>query len=242
MNDARAERTEDDSETYRGLSRDAVPERERQIDIVVTLVEAAEADGPVLDLCCGEGLMTEALHRRLPAAALLAYDGSQSMLNEVQGRIGGGALSTRVIDLADRGWRAFDPPLRAVVSSLAIHHLDGAQKQALFKDLYDALAPGGVFVLADIVQPASAAGTAIAGKLWDEETERRALALDGNRRGFEIFRETGWNSFAAGAFDAIDKPSTIQEQMNWLSHAGFAKVDLHWMLAGQMILSGWKAP
>jgi hypothetical protein len=31
-----------------------VPERERQIAIITGLVVAAEAEGDVLDLCCGE--------------------------------------------------------------------------------------------------------------------------------------------------------------------------------------------
>lgn len=39
------------------------------------------------------------------------------------------------------------------MSALAVHHLDGAQKRALFASLRDLLAPGGRFALADVVVP-----------------------------------------------------------------------------------------
>lgn len=230
--------SEAESATYRDLSRYAVPQRERQIAIVVERVAAAAATGDVLDICCGEGLLTAALLARLPGVRVHAYDGSPSMLDATRQTAGDASrLTTRKIDLAQRDWRRFDPPLRAAVSSLAIHHLDGAGKRALFADLHAALAPGGVFVLADVVQPAGAAGAAIAANLWDEEVKRRALDLDGNLGGFEAFRRADWNHFRHVVLDPIDQPSTVAEHLDWLRDAGFAEADLHWMTAGQMILS-----
>src|SRR3546814_8450769 len=72
-------------------------------------------------------------------------------------------------------------------------HLDADGKRRLFADLHAALAPGGVFVLADVVQPAGDAGSAIAAELWDQEVRDRALALDGDLAGFEAFRRADWN-------------------------------------------------
>lgn len=40
-----------------------------------------------------------------------------------------------------------------VVSALAVHHLDGAGKADLFRRLAGQLAPGGRFVLGDVVVP-----------------------------------------------------------------------------------------
>lgn len=233
--------TEAESATYGDLSHYAVPERERQIAIVETLVRAAEIGGDVLDLCCGEGLLTEALLRALPGVTVHAYDGSASMLEAARRRAGAAdRLRTRVIDLAARDWRRLDRPLRAVVSSLAIHHLDDAGKRALFADLHAALAPGGMFVLADVIRPATAIGHEIAARMWDEEVERRALALDGTKEGYEAFRRADWNHFRHSLPDPIDQPSTVAEHLTWLREVGFCNVDLHWMIAGQMLLSGWK--
>ena len=231
---------EAESATYCRLARYAVPERERQTAIVVALVHAADA-GDVLDLCCGEGFLTEALLCALPDATLHAYDGSKDMLATTEARTGAsGRLVTRAIDLTARDWRRFERPLRAVVSSLAVHHLDGAAKRVLFADLHAALAPGGVFVLADVVRPATPVGHEIAAGLWDEEVERRSYAIDGNLAGLEAFRRADWNHFRHTEPDPIDKPSTVVEHLDWLRAAGFGDVDLHWMTAGHVILSGWK--
>ena len=40
-----------------------------------------------------------------------------------------------------------------VASALCVHHLDGAEKADLFRRVRDSLAPGGRFVLADLVLP-----------------------------------------------------------------------------------------
>ena len=241
MNERGASWSEAESGTYRDLSRYVVPERERQAWIIKVLVRAVQAGGDILDLCCGEGLLTEALLHALPEATVHAYDGSESMLAAPRERVRArGRLVTRRIDLGAADWRRFDRPLRAVVSSLAIHHLDDAGKRGLFADLHAALVPGGVFVLADIIRPATRVGHAIAAELWDEEVRRRALALDGTLDGFDAFRRADWNHFRHEELDPIDKPSTLSEQLDWLRSAGFVDVDVHWMTAGQVMLSGWR--
>jgi SAM-dependent methyltransferase len=55
-----------------------------------------------------------------------------------------------VADLADP---LPDGPFDLVVSALAVHHLDGAQKRALFASIGDHLTAGGRFALADVVVP-----------------------------------------------------------------------------------------
>jgi tRNA (cmo5U34)-methyltransferase len=233
--------SETESETYRALSDVAVPERERQIGIIAALVAASKAEGDVLDLCCGEGLLTRALLEALPEARLLAFDGSPSMLKAtLKACLDDPRLTTRLTDIADHGWRQFDRPLSAVVSSLSVHHLDDAAKKRLFADLFSALRPGGVFVLADVIRPATAIGHEIAARQWDEEVERRSLEMRGDRSGVEAFRNADWNHFRHEKLDPIDKPSLLVEHVDWLRAAGFADVDLHWMVAGQMIVSGWK--
>ncbi len=230
--------TEAESALYRDLSRYAVPQRERQIAILVDRVARGAASGDVLEICCGEGLLTAALLDRLPDARVHAYDGSDSMLAATRARAGDpGRLVTRRIDIAATDWRGFEAPLRAAVSSLAVHHLDGPGKRALFADLHAALAPGGVFALADVIRPETDAGNAIAADLWDEETRRRSQEIDGDLGGFEAFRRADWNHFRHAVLDPMDQPSTLVEHLDWLRDAGFVGVDLHWMTAGQMILS-----
>ena len=233
--------TEEESRLYRSLAQVAVPERERQIEVMVSLVSAAEANGPVLEICCGEGLLTAAIQRALPGVTVHAIDGSASMLAETRSRAPEpDLLVTREVDIAAIDWRCFPKPLRAVVSSLAVHHLDGPGKRRLFADIHAALGAGGVFVLADVIAPATRTGQAIAATMWDQEVRRRSIAIDGGDAAFVGFRDSGWNHFHGEALDPIDKPSRLTEQLDWVRAAGFADVDLHWMMAGHMLLSAWK--
>ena len=52
-------------------------------------------------------------------------------------------------------------PFDLVVSVLAIHHLDGPGKAALFRRVAEVLSPGGRFVLGDAVIPATPGGEVI---------------------------------------------------------------------------------
>jgi tRNA (cmo5U34)-methyltransferase len=239
MNNEQGIWSENESEVYRTISRYAVPERERQIDIVLTLVKSARG-GDVADLCCGEGLLANSVLDAFTDIGVVALDGSESMLEQTRrGSRHPDRLRTLRIDLTATDWRALTG-LRAVVSSLAIHHLDETGKAALFADIYRMLAPGGVFVLADVILPASKAGNAVAGKMWDEEVLRRSRELTGHDEGLDLFRKADWNHFLHGDIDPMDKPSSVAAHFDMLRAAGFADVDIHWMMAGQAVMSGWK--
>lgn len=234
--------SEDTSATFRDLAHYAVPEREAQIDTIVALIPEPDGPATAMDICCGEGRLTAALLERFPTLRVLAYDGSPSMLDTTLANAGAHAdrIERRVIDIADADWRRPSIPLHAVVSSLAVHHLDGPGKRALFADIHAALKPGGVFVLADLVEPATPRGQAVAADAWDAETRRRALDTDGSLDGFERFRAEGWNHYRLAEPDPIDQPSALVDMLDWLRGAGFVDVDVHWMKAGHVILSAAK--
>ncbi|MEO1089263.1 MAG: class I SAM-dependent methyltransferase [Pseudomonadota bacterium] len=234
--------SEAESGTFLDLGRYAVPERERQLALIVELVGAATAGGDVVDLCCGEGLATAALRAALPETVVQALDGSPAMLAATRAAAGDDLnLRTALIELEDDAWRRFDAPLRAVVSSLAVHHLDDGAKRVLFRDLHGALAPGGVFVLADLVAPTTIIGQRMAAAMWDDEVRRRALAMDGDERGFRAFEAADWNLYRQAQPDPVDRPSRLLDQLDWLRDAGFVDIELHWAMAGHVLLSGWKA-
>ena len=231
---------EDNSRSFLDYGRYFVPERERQIGIIGELIPPPPDGALLVELCSGEGLLSRALLERFPACRLLALDGSAAMRERTRATCGAMAdrLAVAAFDLAARDWRAFAEPPHAIVSSLAIHHLDGGEKRALFRDLAAALASGGVLVIADIVRPPDARGLATAAQQWDEAVRARALALDGDLQAFAAFQRLKWNYFRDPDGDPIDKPSSLAEQLVWMAEAGFIGVDCHWLLAGHAIFSG----
>ncbi len=232
---------EADSAVFIDYGQAFTPERERQQEIVCELVADA-APALVVELCCGSGDLAKLLLERLPAARVRALDGSPRMLATT--RQGCAAyvdrLDLQAFDLAASDWRALRPAPEAICSSLAVHHLDGGQKRQLFRDLFGALRKGGIFVLADLVRPASPAGWQIAADDWDLAVATRSQALHGDDRARREFEKLHWNYFRWPDDNGIDHPSTVAEHVLWLTEAGFEAIDLHWLLAGHAILSARK--
>jgi tRNA (cmo5U34)-methyltransferase len=238
--------SEETSAEFIDYGRYYVPEREGQIETVCALVP--EVTGPhgapmhLVELCCGEGLLAEALCARFPSATVHAWDGSAKMLETTANRLARfeGRFETREFDLAAVDWRRFPWPVQAVVSSLAVHHLDGAGKKALFADMAAALAPGGMLIIADLVEPESEAGRAVYARAWDQAVRARSLELDGGLGAWAHFRDDNWNYYADPNPDPVDQPSALHAQLGWLADAGLEAIDVHWLVAGHAIFSGRK--
>jgi ubiquinone/menaquinone biosynthesis C-methylase UbiE len=234
--------SEAESQAFIDFGRYFVPEREQQIEMFCDLIPASEQPFNILELCCGEGLLAGALLERFPSCTVYGFDGSPAMLDRARKQLAsyGERFRTRLFDLADHSWRALDWPVQAVVSSLTIHHLDGGQKQQLFQDMARLLEPGGVLLIADVVEPASRAGAELAAKAWDAAVRQRALAIDGNLDAVAYFEREKWNMYRYPDPDDIDKPSRLLDQLKWLEQAGFADVDVFWMQAGHALFGGRK--
>jgi tRNA (cmo5U34)-methyltransferase len=221
-----------------------VPDREEQIDLMADLVPPAHATGHVVDLCCGEGLLSREILRRHPHVILHGYDGSARMLAKAREMVGEfrDRFDDRLFDLAETDWRAFPWGVRAFVSSLAIHHLDGDGKKSLFASLLGSLLPGGVLIVADLVEPTTTRGRELAAKAWDRTVRQRSVQMRGDLSTFERFQAVNWNYYADPSPSPLDTPSTLAEQIDWLRLAGFVNVDVHWMKAGHAIFSGSAPP
>lgn len=182
------------------------------------------------------------LLQELPGLSVVGMDGSQLMLERANERLSrfGNRFRLSSFNLADRAWRKLQQPAQAVISSLAIHHLDGAGKQALFADVYTMLAMEGAFIIADMIDPTTPPGRRVAADAWDEVVRQRSIELDGNIAGLDFFRREGWNTYHFLDPDDIDHPSRLVDQLKWLEKAGFVDVDVHFMQAGHALFSGWK--
>ena len=219
-----------------------VPEREVQIDTLCSVVPPPPDGGVVVEICSGEGLLAEALARRFPTAFIHALDGSETMLAATAARLDdtGSRYRTTQMEIADSAWRHFDTPVSSFVSSLAIHHLDGAGKAELFSDLATQLAPGGALVICDIIEPRMAETLALWEKHWDQGVRERAIHLDGHTDKLEFFRKHGWNYYSDPEADPVDQPSSLLEQLLWLGDAGLVNAEVHWLKAGHAIFSARK--
>jgi tRNA threonylcarbamoyl adenosine modification protein (Sua5/YciO/YrdC/YwlC family) len=106
--------------------------------------------GRILDLGIGTGETARRLLARHPDAALVGIDENEQMLAVAAGRLPGKRVELKAGRIEDP---LPEGPFDLVASALCVHHLDGAGKADLFRRVHTVLAPGGRFVLGDVVVP-----------------------------------------------------------------------------------------
>ncbi|MBI2912742.1 MAG: class I SAM-dependent methyltransferase [Chloroflexi bacterium] len=236
--------TEADSHTFLDLAEVAVPSRDEQLEVLLSLVPARPDEAfAAVDLCCGEGRFAAGLLERFPRALVLALDGSEAMLDRARQRLAafGSRAEVRRFDLDRRDWLDDLPaPLRCVVSSLALHHLHREGKRRLFRDLCPKLEPGGALLIADIVEPASEVVRLSFAAAWDAAARQRSLDLTGSLDAFRSARDQRWNPYASAELEPGETPDRLFEQLKWLEEAGFSAVDCFWMRAGFAVYGGYR--
>lgn len=131
------------------------------------------------------------------------------MLQLAKERLGDSPLIT--YEQADYMTATLPNNLDAVVSSLSIHHLENADKRTLFRKLYSALAPGGVFINAEQV----------AGPTPDLERRYKALWLQQVRAAGATPQQIEASLYRQQA----DRCASVEDQLQWLRDAGFHDAD-----------------
>jgi len=104
----------------------------------------------ILELGTGTGETARRLLARHPDAVLVGVDENEQMLAVASGALPDGRVSLvagRIEDPLPEG------PFDVVATALCVHHLDGVAKAELFGRVRDVLAPGGLFVMGDVVVP-----------------------------------------------------------------------------------------
>ncbi|HEX6698504.1 MAG TPA: class I SAM-dependent methyltransferase [Solirubrobacteraceae bacterium] len=134
-----------DPDGYLTMVREEVPDYDRLQDEVASATEGIDARR-ALELGTGSGVTSRRVLARHPHAQLTGVDSSEEMIAAAD--LPGADL--RLQDLRDP---LPEGPFDIVFSALAVHHLEGPQKADLIARVAATLAPGGRFVLADVVVP-----------------------------------------------------------------------------------------
>jgi tRNA (cmo5U34)-methyltransferase len=134
-----------DPDGYLEMVRAEVPDYDRIQDELALATDGIDARR-VLELGTGSGVTSRRVLARHPHAHLTGVDSSEHMLAAAD-------LPGADLRLQDLGDPLPEGPFDLVFSALAIHHLDAAAKADLFARVAAVLAPGGRFVMADVVVP-----------------------------------------------------------------------------------------
>ena len=140
-----------DPDTYLELMRSEVPDYERLQDEVAHACAAPPVPvRAMLELGTGTGETAGRVLLAQPDAELVGIDASRGMLDAARDALPADRVTLSLARLED----ALPPgPFQLVFSALAVHHLDGPRKAALFERVAAVLPAGGRFVLGDVIVP-----------------------------------------------------------------------------------------
>ena len=199
---------------------------------ILHLLEAAGAEGLLVDAGGGSGRFVERFLRHFDKSRAILVDQSESFLALAEQRLRPMAdrVELKLAKLQDDWFSATDPPA-AIVSMSAIHHLDPAEKREFYARCLRCLKPGGVLINGDEVRPPSDAAYLAQCRKWATHMQR--VMRDGlvPEPMFEALRQ--WeqrnvDNFGQPRRSGDDCHETIEIQCDYLRAAGFASVDVPW--------------
>ncbi len=196
--------------SYDAQIRDMVPRYEEIHDTLISLL-GLRPPARLLDLGAGTGYTLLRVLEAFDGVQVTGLDVSDEMLGRARQRLAG--LEARVtLAHSDIAEPQISGRYDAIASVLAVHHLFSDQKRHLFGRIWEHVAPGGIFVIADYFRHAS----------------RRLLEL------YELPEPDAHEA-------THDHPDTTAEHLAWLTAAGFDAVDVVWKYEDVGVLVAWKA-
>jgi SAM-dependent methyltransferase len=229
--------------TFINEVRGGVPYAADQIAMLLRLVAAnGRPVRRIADLGCGSGVIAQALLAEYPSAEAVLVDFSAPMLDAARA-----ALATLepaplflLGDLADAVWVEAvrrHAPFDAIASGYAIHHLTDSRKRALYAEIYDLLAPGGVFINIEHVASATPRIEAMSDALLID-----SIHAFQQSKGAELSREQVANDFVHRPDKAANILSPVERQCEWLRAIGFADVDCFFKVFELAVFGGRRPP
>ena len=196
---------------YDAQRRWIIPEIDDYYRAAVWAAECANSHPAILDIGAGTGLLSALIIQKYPDASLTLVDLSESMLSIAKERFAGrkdiryitGDFSS--VDFAGR----YD----LICSALSIHHLVQDDKRRLYKKIFDALHPGGIFVNADQVLGETPDINRRYMAYWDEFLEPCPLSPDDKKH--MLYRR-----------DTFDMNEKLSVQLAWMQDCGFTSIDV----------------
>ena len=226
---------QDFAETFVRDRRRLIPLVESQEEVLGRLIKRGERRvSRFLDLGAGAGAFAELTMRAHPGSTGVLVDFSEPMIAAAQRRLEPyrGRWEYVIGDLSRPAWTAELPAGRydAVLSAFCIHHLPDERKRQLYREAYELLEPGGLFLNWEHVATRGIGD----GMLEEWMTENLLTAEHAHphpRPDDEVLREY----FDSAEADILAHPHV---QCEWLREAGFEDVDVFFQVPEIAIFGG----
>ncbi|NPV49708.1 MAG: methyltransferase domain-containing protein [Candidatus Methanofastidiosum sp.] len=218
---------EEEASEFDNIILKLVPHYTQMIDALVLAIPFNQKDPiKVIDLGCGTGYVSMNIKERFPNSNLTCLDFAENMIAKAKLRLS--KYKGVNFILKDIRKFEFNKKYHAVVSSLALHHLETKKdKIKFYEKIFDALEPGGVFYNADIILGSNQYLHEQYISKWKEFMSK---SLPGN----EI--EDTWMV----KHHKEDRPEILLDQLSWLEDIGFKETDVLWKYYNFAVYGGTK--
>lgn len=225
-------------QNYVDNAENFILERKRLISIMKSFYTRfiMKKDGKVakvLDLGCGDGILSRNILSIDRNVSLTLLDGSEQMLKNAKALIGSG-IEAKYEKLTFQEFiklESMDKKYDFIVSSLAIHHITSKEKADLYGKIVRLLEKGGAFMNIDIVTEDEKLESWYL-NLWEEWIEEREQLNHVEKSSKGISKVCKDNE--------DNLPDMLGEQLNMLKKAGFGKVDCFYKYGIFSIFGGFK--
>jgi tRNA (cmo5U34)-methyltransferase len=175
----------------------------------------------ILDIGCGDGIVTECLLNKYPQNNFSLMDGSAVMLLKAKER-----LKDKPVEFIEMSFEEYiekkpeNNKYNFVFSSMATHHLTFNDKGALYSKIKEELCKNGLFLNFDVVLPTSEISEKIQFQMWVDWMNE---TLQKNNLDTELSKFDDLPNIYKAKEE--NKPSDLFDQLDLLTKAGYKDVD-----------------
>ena len=194
-----------------------------------------KGENHILDLGCGDGIVTQWLLEIDDSISATLIDGSEDMLNKARERLKEVTniqyIHASFQELLEKD--ILDSKFNFIVSSMAIHHLTMEEKRSLFRKIHSYLKGGGYFVNIDVVLAPTDPLDIWYMELWQEWMDEKKALLD-------IVGDPSADIVKRYKDMEENKPDILNAQLDAMKEIGFNDVDCFYKYGIFAIFGGKK--
>jgi len=214
--------------------RARIPLANEQIDVMRFVLSRARQDvSNFIDIGCGDGILSRVIQNQYPNAYGTLLDFSEPMLEHARANFTDEQARIFYQDLNESSWidRVRDKaPYDVVVSGYAIHHLTDVRKQSLYAEIYDLLAPKGIFINIEHVSVPDQ---------WNEDLFTHAFA----QNLYPLRKQEEPDLTYEQMIERLDQEdgdicAPADTQCDWLREIGFVHVDVYMKIYALAVFGG----
>ncbi len=217
----------DQADDYESLMGRLIPQYQQQHLIISELLPGGHgARLKLLDLGCGNGVLSEVALQKMPRLQVTGYDITREMLDAFENTISGYTEDFRAIQGDYRKDTNLGDKYDIVLAGLTLHHLRHEERREFYSKLLDRMNPGALFISRDIIIDEDPQAKEYQYALWKAHMDRQGEDP-------EYWYEKHQHK---------DHPVTLSDHLCWLRDAGFVEGACYWRFYNFAITSARKPP